>query len=278
MIFIKSHGLGNDYLVAHDTPALCAADAVAICHRHTGAGSDGILEPVPAAAGADYGLRIWNPDGSLAEKSGNGLRIFARYLVDHRGAPRDFAVSVDAGTVRCTVDAEAITVEMGRATFAPAGIPSTQALLCTPVDVGGDTLPLTAVGVGNPHCVVFFPPETDLDALPWRRWGALLERHPLFPNRTNVQFARRVDAQTVEIRIWERGAGETSASGSSSCAVAAAAVRLGELAAGPLRITMPGGVLSVTVGEQWALTLRGPVEEIGRVTLSERWLVARRRQ
>lgn len=275
MMFIKSHGLGNDYLVAHRVPRpLAAADAVAICDRHTGAGSDGILEPV-APQGADYGLRIWNPDGSLAEKSGNGLRIFARYLVDHRGAPPAFSVSVDAGVVQCVVDDEAVTVEMGRATFAPAEIPCQQPLLRSPLDIDGDTLHVTAVGVGNPHCVVFFPPDTDLDALPWRRWGAVLERHPLFPNRTNVQFARRRDAHTVEIRIWERGAGETSASGSSSCATAAAAVRLREVEAGPLRLVMPGGELSVTVGDQWALTLRGPVEEVGSITLAEAWLAAR---
>ena len=276
MILIKSHGLGNDYLVAHHlSRPLTAALVVALCDRHTGIGGDGILEP-SSADGADYGLLIWNPDGSLAEKSGNGLRIYARYLVDHCDAPPEFTVSIPAGVVRCRVEADAVTVEMGHATFIPEQIPCLQPLLRAPLQIGEDMLPLTAVGVGNPHCVIFFPDETDLDALPWRKWGAILERHPLFPNRTNVQFARRLAAQAVEIRIWERGAGETSASGSSSCATAAAAIRLGLAEHGPLTLVMPGGTLDVHVHSDWQLTLRGPVEEIGQASVSARWLQTRR--
>ena len=271
MIFIKGHGLGNDYLVAHQhSQPLQPHQVLAICHRHTGLGGDGILEPIADASGV-YGLRIWNPDGSLAEKSGNGLRIFARYLVDHRGAKCNLSIRVDAGVVRCQVDADAVTVEMGRATFAPGQIPATQALQNTAITVDQDVLNLTAVGVGNPHCVAFFPPETNLDGLPWRRWGEHLERHPLFPNRTNVQFARRADDQKIELRIWERGAGETSASGSSACAVAAAAVRLGIVQPGAITLCMPGGTLHVTVHPDFHLTLRGPVEEVGVLQLSENW-------
>jgi diaminopimelate epimerase len=267
MILIKSHGLGNDYLVLHhaDLP-MTPARARLICDRHVGVGGDGVLEQRPGE-GADYGLRIWNPDGSTAEKSGNGLRIFARYLHDHHGAPARHTISVDSGVVRCHVEPDAVTVEMGQATFAPQAIPCTRPLSLTPVEVCGTTLPLTAVGVGNPHCVVFFPPGTDLDALPWREWGAALEVHPLFPNRTNVQLACVRDDRTVEIRIWERGAGETAASGSSSCAVAAAAVAQGRVSR-DVRLLMPGGELSVVVGPELALTLRGPVEEIGQVVLS----------
>jgi diaminopimelate epimerase len=274
MILIKSHGLGNDYLVLHQSSLpMTPARARLLCDRHIGVGGDGVLEPLPGE-GADYGLRIWNPDGSTAEKSGNGLRIFARYLVDHCGAKRSHTVSVESGVVRCRVKADAVTVEMGRASVEPGAVPCTQPLSQTPVEVLGATLSLTAVGVGNPHCVVFFPPDTNLDSLPWRKWGAALEVHPMFPNRTNVQFARVLDPKTVEIRIWERGAGETSASGSSSCAVAVAAFLHGLISPSmggrkaDVTLKMPGGELSVTVRDDLRLTLRGPVAEVGRIELS----------
>ncbi len=274
MILIKSHGLGNDYLVLHASSLpMTPARARLLCDRHVGVGGDGVLERLPGE-GADYGLRIWNPDGSTAEKSGNGLRIFSRYLVDHCGAKRSHTISVESGVVRSKVASDAVTVEMGQATVEPAMVPCTQPLSRTPVEILGTALPLTAIGVGNPHCVVFFPPDTDLDALPWRRWGAALEVHPLFPNRTNVQFARVAGRGAVEMRIWERGAGETSASGSSACAVATAAFlhglvspKMGGRKTG-VTLTMPGGELSVTVREDLRLTLRGPVEEVGRIELS----------
>ena len=119
MILIKSHGLGNDYLVLHESSLpMTPARVRLLCDRHVGVGGDGVLEKLPGAR-ADYGLRIWNPDGSTAEKSGNGLRIFARYLVDHCGAPARFTVSVESGVVGCHVEPEAVTVQMGRATFEP---------------------------------------------------------------------------------------------------------------------------------------------------------------
>lgn len=274
MLLVKSHGLGNDYLIldrwAPSEPApsprhrVNAAMAVALCDRHRGIGGDGVLEPVLSER-ATAGLRIWNPDGSLAEKSGNGLRIFARWLVDHRGAPPELTVEVASGVVRCLVRDEDVTVEMGRATFSPEQIPATRPLRLEPVPIGGRTLRLTAVGMGNPHCVVFL--DEPLDRLPWRAWGEALERHPLFPNRTNVQFARVLAEDLVEVRVWERGAGETASSGSSACAVGAAARSLGFT--GPdLRISMPGGTLLVGVGEDLQITLRGPVEETGEIKLA----------
>lgn len=273
MKFWKAHGLGNDYLVfeaAEGAPAL-APDAVrAICDRHRGVGGDGILEPTDAGDAADYGVRIWNPDGSVAEKSGNGLRIFARWLVAERGAPRRFTIWTGACQVECQVGDEGIAVAMGRPTFVPAEVPviADGELVEGPLELSGETLTVTAVGVGNPHCVVFT--DRALDSLPWRAWGAAIERHPRFPNRTNVQFCRVLGRSEVEIRIWERGAGETAASGSSSCAVAAAGVRTGKLDAGRIRLRMPGGTLFVTVSEA-GLLLEGPVEVVGRFELDATW-------
>jgi len=272
--FWKAHGLGNDYLVLEAALALDPALVADICDRHRGLGGDGILEPKPARAGADYGVRIWNPDGSIAEKSGNGLRIFARWLHDERAAEKSFTVSTDACVVGCTATHEAVSVEMGAASFAPADVPvlSDADLIDGPLELASTTLSVTAVGLGNPHCVVFR--SEPLDGLPWRKWGAEIERHARFPNRTNVQVARIIDEREVEIRIFERGAGETQASGSSSCAVAAAGVRTGRLRAGRIRVRMPGGVLYVTVSEAGIL-LEGPVEGVGRFELDPLWLRAR---
>lgn len=261
MRFRKYHGLGNDYLVMEEG-ALSARRVVQICDRHRGLGSDGILELMPSVE-ADVGLRIWNPDGTIAEKSGNGLRIFAAWMAEHMDGPDDLTVELPCGIVRCQVDGDMVTVQMGTASFDAASIPATEEMIFSPKLVGEAMLPLTAVGVGNPHCVVFL--GTDLDTMPWREWGAALENSPLFPNRTNVQFARVLDRRTIEARIWERGAGETQASGSSSCAIAAAAVKL-EHCEGTIRVLMPGGELEVTVGRDYSLILRGPVAYIGQMS------------
>lgn len=299
----KYHGLGNDYLVQETAGALTAPLVRALCDRHRGPGGDGVLEPLSFRRGGDgrpvsaYAVRIWNPDGSRAEKSGNGLRILARWLRDHRAAPRTFTVEVrtfeqPGEVVRCTVQDTAedlpaggdVTVEMGTARFEAALVPCTQPLRDTPVVLSGAaagvTLRLTAVGLGNPHCVVWLDAPESLETAPWRAWGAALEVDPRFPNRTNVQVAavlptdpRRPEVARVAARIWERGAGETQASGSSACAVAAVAVHLGRVPGpGLVEVVMPGGSLWVEVGADLALTLRGPVEEVGAFEVADDWL------
>jgi diaminopimelate epimerase len=261
MILIKGQALGNDYLVLHEGPPLEAGTVRLLCDRHRGVGADGMLEPIERPGGA-WGVRIWNPDGSLAEKSGNGLRIFARYLVLHRGAGGSIAIETASGIVQCDVGASEISVDMGAATFAPAEIPCTAPLRDAPVAIGEDILRVTAVGLGNPHCVSFH--GAPLDTLPWRAWGAWLERFPFFPNRTNVQFARVVDRGRIEARVWERGAGETSASGSSACAVASVALLLG-LADRRVTIAMPGGDLLVETRDDGHVVLTGPAQEVARI-------------
>jgi len=275
--FTKGHGLGNDYLVIEETDlpgALSTEAIVRICDRNWGVGSDGILLRVPTDR-ADFGVRIFNPDGSEAEKSGNGLRIFAKYLRDHGHAKRDvFTVDTRGGVVECQCRMRGdrvtfVTVEMGRATFRPAEIPMTSPAT-EAVDVAlslpdGASVTATAVSVGNPHCVVFVERLDDDET---RRLGPLIERHPAFPNRTNVQFARALGRDVMEIRIWERGAGYTLASGTSSCGAAAAAVRTGRCDAGRVTVRMPGGELAVHVRPDWSLRLEGPVEEVCTGVLS----------
>jgi diaminopimelate epimerase len=273
----KGHGLGNDYIVmeAADLPAPLTAEQIArICDRHRGVGSDGILLLESPWDGADFGLTIWNPDGSEAEKSGNGLRIFAKYLWDRGYATRPtFTVATKGGRVECQCHAadgrmELVTVEMGRCTFRAAEVPMTGCAgeaVGVPLAVAGQSLTVTAVSVGNPHCVIF---TERLDEAVVRRLGPAVEAHPAFPNRINVQWARVASRSAVDIMIWERGAGWTLASGSSSCAVACAAVRGGLCDHGPVAVRMPGGTLHVDVRPDWSVRLQGPVEEVYTGTLS----------
>ncbi len=277
--FFRGHGLGNDYLVMDPKELsfkLTPPAIEAICNRHWGLGSDGILTIVPSKK-ADFGLRIFNPDGSEAEKSGNGLRIFARYLhATGKTKTKHFTVETKGGLVSIQLhidrhgDASDITVEMGRATFAPGALPCTLAveeLIRQPIDAAGRSLTFTGVSVGNPHCVVFKQSGESWSREDLMALGPALEHHALFPKRTNVQLAVPTGPKELSILIWERGAGETQASGSSSCAAASAAVRLG-LVASPVAVRMPGGTLTIHVAEDFNLTMKGPVAEVARGGLS----------
>ncbi len=277
--FFRGHGLGNDYLVMDPKELgfrLTPKAIRAICDRHWGLGSDGILALTPSKK-ADFGLRIYNPDGSEAEKSGNGLRIFARYLHATRKSKRpQFTVETKGGIVRIQLhtdrhgDASEATVEMGAATFKPDALPCTVPaleLIEQPIEAAGRSLRFTGVSVGNPHCVVFRPTGQSWSRDELLALGPALENHPLFPKRTNVQLAVPTGPRELFILIWERGAGETQASGSSSCAAASAAVRLG-LVQSPVTVTMPGGTLRIDVAADFQLTMKGPVAEVARGALS----------
>ncbi len=272
--FVRSHGLGNDYLVtdpARLTFELTPETVRRVCDRHIGVGSDGILALHPAGTDSvEARLRIWNPDGSEAEKSGNGLRIFCKFLFEHGyTAKTRFEVDTAGGRVRASLRLQdsrvsEVTVDMGAATFDAARIPVTGFTgevvgKMLSVESNGEkrSLEVTCVSVGNPHCVVFLKNLDDLDI---HRWGPALENHPSFPNRSNVQFARIDNDREVTLRIWERGAGYTLASGSSSCAVAAACVKTGR-SGRDLTLHMPGGDLNLKVDDAFLLTMRGPVEE-----------------
>lgn len=272
MRFHKYHALGNDYLVLDPADAPeppTPAEVVKICHRHFGLGSDGILYGPSSVGDADFGLRIYNPDGSEAEKSGNGLRIFARYLHDRKQVERKpFSVLTPGGRVTCVVDAAAglITVDMGQVSFNSAVIPvhgPAREVLDEPLQVGDETLRVYAATVGNPHCVV---PVEKADAATAKRLGPLIERHTSFPNRTNVQFLEIIDRNNIRIEIWERGAGYTLASGSSSSAAAAVAHRMGACDR-DITVHMPGGIISIVIGEDYAIRMRGPATRVGEYTL-----------
>ena len=273
--FVKSHGLGNDYIVLDQSKLsfkLTPDITKLICHRNYGVGSDGILL-LTAVENDKFGLRILNPDGSEAEKSGNGLRIFSKYLYEY-GYTKNTKFQIDTLGGLVTSELEIsddlvrfVTVEMGTAEFNSTRIPvegEEREVVNEELRINGDMFKFTALSVGNPHCVIF---NDDLDIEYVKKVGPLIETHPMFPNRINVQFVKVTSGSTVEILIWERGAGYTLASGSSSCAVAAACVK-NELTGNDVTVEMPGGTLDISVRDDWSIKMRGPVEEVAHGTLS----------
>jgi diaminopimelate epimerase len=275
--FVRSHGLGNDYLVVDGERLgfqLTPERVRVICDRHTGVGSDGILERVPAPAGFDGAVRIFNPDGSEAEKSGNGTRIFAKFLFDHGyhdGATlklHTLGGPVSAELMARQTDRTVLRMSMGRVSFRCADLPmdglGRDEWVATPLVVGDRELRATCLSVGNPHAVIFDAPFEESFV---KQYGPLVENQRQFPRRTNVQFISVVDRGRVRALIWERGAGWTLASGTSSCAVAAACVRAG-LTDRRVQVEMPGGTLEVVVDEDWQLTQVGFAQEIAVGRLS----------
>jgi diaminopimelate epimerase len=267
MKFFKYHALGNDYLVINpdDLKApLTTAQIKTICHRNFGVGSDGILlGPLPSSK-AKVALRIFNPDGSEAEKSGNGLRIFSRYLFDQGLVGGDeFTIETAGGVVRSKVleKGKQVRVEMGKVSFGSDQIPVTgprREVLNERITAGDRTFIFCAATIGNPHCVIPLP---EVDAKLATQYGPLIETHPMFPNRTNVQFLKVIDRSNLRIEIWERGAGYTLASGSSSSASAAVARKLG-LVDRSVRVHMPGGVLLIEMDDEFAVCMTGPVTRV----------------
>lgn len=268
--FVKSHGLGNDYFVLNAAELSFPLNEKYIqmlCDVHYGIGSDGILLKV-ASDKADFGLKIYNPDGSEAEKSGNGLRIFAKYLYDYsHTSGKIFTIETLGGTVTAEITQETngmanqVKVDMGKAIFNSHQIPVTcdeAECFDHPLNIVDETYLINCVSVGNPHCVILRDQLKKAEIL---KHGSEIENHPLFPNRINVQFAKVLSRNEVEILIWERGAGYTLASGSSSCAVAAVMVKKG-LTDRKMKLKMPGGTLQIEIDEDWNIRMEGEVREI----------------
>lgn len=274
--FVKSHGLGNEYIVLDQDSIdfeLTTDRIIQLCNIHVGIGSDGILLKVPASE-AQFGLRILNPDGSEAEKSGNGLRIFAKYLFDFGFTDQSsFTIETLGGVVTAHIlekvegSAFMIRVDIGRANFVAREIPviySETECMDHSVTLAGIEYRFNCVSMGNPHCVIL---RDQLDEAEIKRVGTLIENHPMFPNRINVQFVKVISRDRVEALIWERGAGFTMASGSSSSAIAAVLVKKG-LTNSKLTVKMPGGTLKLDVDEDWNIQLTGEVREIATGILS----------
>jgi diaminopimelate epimerase len=269
--FAKWQGIGNDYLVLEEESlpvALGPAAVTVVCDRHIGVGSDGILlvcRPTGTVAEAVARLRVFNPDGSESEMCGNGMRIFARYLVaTGQVQAAEFVVETLAGAIRPSIQPDgAVRVDMGAARFVSKNIapqPTGGDVVDSTLSAGGQEYRFTFVDVGNPHCVIVVDDQASFDV---PCVGSLIERHPLFPNRVNVEFIRVRPDGSVQMRVWERGVGETQACGTGATAVGAACVRLG-LAASPVLVHLPGGDLSIEAdaGDPFRVFMTGPAEEV----------------
>jgi diaminopimelate epimerase len=267
MHFKKYHGLGNDYLVID--PNVYDVDLTPdtirlICDRNFGVGADGILYG-PLKDSENHQVKIFNPDGSEAEKSGNGLRIFAKYLVENKYVDKkNFSIETLGGVVEAHIEDESaklIKINMGKMTFLSTKIPvrgEEREVLNEEMLIDGIKYKVICLSVGNPHCVI---PMDDVTEHKAKELGPKVENHNMFPNRINMQLLKVIDRANIEIRIWERGAGYTLASGSSSCAAAGAAYKLG-MVDSKINVKMPGGTLFVEIRDNNEIYLTGEVEGV----------------
>ncbi len=280
LLFVKMHGIGNDFVVIGALDGLPLPEdhlsefAQFVCDRHFGVGADGVLWVLPSSI-ADFQMRIFNPDGSEAEMCGNGIRCAVKWFYDRDYAKGEVVrVETKGGVKTVWVAAKdgkavAVTVDMGVPVFQPNRIPTTlsegEEVLEVPLSVEGlGTFVVSAVSMGNPHCVVFT--ET-VDEVPLEAIGPRLEHHPAFPQRTNVEFVQVLSPNELKVRVWERGAGITLACGTGACAALAVAAKTGR-ASRKATIHLPGGDLDIEWREDNHLYMTGPAVEVFRGELS----------
>lgn len=285
--FTKMHGLGNDFVVIDDRGAELdlAPEAVEwICDRNFGVGADGlILVREPADREADFAWWFRNADGSVAEMCGNGIRCIAKYVADRGLLPSGCdTVRIETALGVMPIDiardtaglVESVTVDMGRPVLRPEDIPSEMRcganddrVVDCPLETEAGTFDVTLVSMGNPHCIIWVD---DVEDYPVTEMGPLVENHPHFPRKTNVEFAQVIDDSTVRLRVWERGVGETLACGTGACATVVAGVlglRLGRRAT----VELPGGELEVRWAEDECVFMTGPATEVfdGTIEIAE---------
>ena len=279
--FTKFHGLGNDYLVIEANELAEVEDlgafAKKICNRHYGAGGDGIAIIGPSeTSDADFKCRIFNPDGSEAGLSGNGTRCAVAYLYYKNLWTNDqLRLSTRTGLKKYFLRGQPapgkflFESELGQPKLDPPSIPMNVSapmdqVIGYPLIVDGETFPVTAMQMGNPMCCIFVD---DFNSLNWRRIGKAIENHPQFPDRTNVVFVRVPDRKVLELRIWERGVGETTASGTCSCGGAVAAM-VNNKADRDVRVVMEGGEVHIRWREDNEVVITGTAE----VVYTGQWL------
>lgn len=281
MRFIKFQGFGNDYII-FEASALAGVESLnnfarAVCDRHYGAGADGVVTLHRAESeGADFVARIFNADGSEAAISGNGTRCAAAYL-HYTGlwSETSLRLATAAGIKLYRLRAGGsrghywFDSELGQPRFDSASIPMVtdvpvERVVSYPLRVEGKAWPITALNIGNPHCLIF---TEEFAALDWRRLGSLIETDTHFPERTNVTFIRVLDRARIEVRIWERGVGETFSSGTCSCAAALASIVNGKTER-QVRVETPGGSIRVEWRDDGEVVLTGRAD----VVYSGEWL------
>jgi diaminopimelate epimerase len=271
MRFTKLHGCGNDYLVIEDSDCQnrdLSELARSICDRHFGAGSDGIAIVKRHDSPSDYGVRIFNPDGSEAEVSGNGTRCVAGYLYysKQQSEPISRLHTLSGVKIFRLIKNDGLTyvfeTDMGAPRLKPSEIPisvdAVDSVIGHSLQVGEKTFQITSLSMGNPHCTVFVEgfDQIDIEAT-----GKTLESHPAFPNRTNVEFVRIIDRSNIEARFYERGAGITLSSGSSSCASVVASI-LNGFTDRRVHVHTLAGILVVDWQDDGSVLLTGPAEVV----------------
>ncbi|WP_434686246.1 diaminopimelate epimerase [Pseudanabaena minima] len=255
--FSKYHGLGNDFILIDNRhsaePILTSEQAVKWCDRNFGIGADGVIFLL-AETNGEHRMRIFNSDGSEPEMCGNGIRCLAKFMQDLNISTTDgkYQIQTGAGLIVPRMDADGqVTVDMGKPFLTAAEIPTTlrdsdHKVINVPLEVGGNIWNVTAVSMGNPHCITFV---NDVDAIPLAEIGTLFEHHPVFPKRTNTEFVEVVNTSYVKMRVWERGAGATLACGTGACATVVAGV-LNDLCNRTCTVNLPGGDLKIHWSEE----------------------------
>jgi diaminopimelate epimerase len=279
MNFLKYHGIGNDFILVdgfkEELPEdLLSPQAQRLCDRHFGVGGDGLILVLPSRV-ADFRMRMFNPDGSESEMCGNGIRCFAKYLYDY-GLTRETQVTVEtlAGLIAPKMivtdgKVQSVCVDMGEPRLARQEIPmqggdAEGQVIAEKIEVDGERFEITAVSMGNPHCITFVE---DVEHFPVAKIGPLIERHPLFPRRTNVEFIQVLSNEELQMRVWERGAGETLACGTGACASAVAAA-LNRRTGRKVTIHLPGGDLRIEWAGDNHVYMTGPAEEVFSGTIA----------
>ena len=268
--FTKMQGCGNDYVYIStfdQTVEDLSSVAKKLSDRHFGIGGDGVIFVCPSDV-ADGKMRMFNEDGSEGRMCGNGVRCVAKFLYDH-GLARKETLTVEtlSGIKTITLAMESgevvgATVDMGKAETNPSSIPvllEGEEIINRPITVGGREYRITCVSMGNPHCVVF---ADDVRSIPLEQIGPLFERNPLFPESVNTEFIRVIDRTHLEMRVWERGSGETLACGTGACASVVAAVKNGYCDKNtPITVTLLGGDLRIVYGDETVL-MEGPARTV----------------
>tara|TARA_B100001971_G_scaffold126494_1_gene116468 strand:- start:347 stop:1171 length:825 start_codon:yes stop_codon:yes gene_type:complete len=263
--FTKMHSLGNDFVMLDGVRTPLDLDAALVrqlADRNHGVGCDQLIVAQSAISDADFFMRIFNADGSESGQCGNGARCFGRFLIEQGLTEcRELEIQTISTRIRLTVaDGWQVTAQLAPPSFEPRDIPFNAPAVASdyPIVVGGETLRIGAVSMGNPHAVLIVD---DIDAAGVDQLGPMLECHCDFPQRTNVGFAQVVDRQTLRLRVWERGVGETLACGSGACA-AVAVCRLQERIDDTVCVTLPGGLLSVTWPGHGPISMNGPAVSV----------------
>lgn len=270
MRFTKMHGIGNDYVYVdclHERVDDPSRVARVVSDRHFGIGSDGLILICPSEA-ADFRMDMYNADGSQGAMCGNGIRCVAKYVYDHGLTDREqIRIETKSGikTLDLTVrdgKVSQVQVAMGAPILKASQIPirtKEERAVAMPIEVGGKGYRFTGVSMGNPHAVVYLDDVTGFDI---EKWGPVFERHPLFPDRINTEFCRVLDPQTIQMRVWERGSGETMACGTGACAAAVSSI-LNGYTKEQVTVKLLGGDLNIRWDrEEDQVYMTGPAVEV----------------